>query len=434
MHDIVQQQSTQQLLGAAMSARQAGRTADAIRLFREVVSRGDENPLALNALGLDALARGAVGDAAAMFRRAVAADTRAPDLWMNLAKACRDGGDAAGEETALTSALAVDQTHFMALVRMAELHERQGDLRRASERWTGVLALAAAITERSPAIEMLLEHARDVVARQHAGFAATIDAGLANARDGLSAADRRRFDACIDHALGRRQIYANQTHGLHFPFLPADEFFGRAHFPWLPQIEAQTAVIRAELEAVLAEDSAAILPYVAMDPGTPANKWSQLDRSLAWGAMHLWKDGKRDDAVCARVPRTAAAVEALPLSDMRGRTPTVFFSLLKPGTHLPAHTGVSNVRTIIHLPLIVPEGCEFRVGGETRAWEEGTAWAFDDTIDHEAWNRSDQLRAILIFDVWNPYITPAERDLLRRFYALADASGDAPKAALDISD
>jgi aspartyl/asparaginyl beta-hydroxylase (cupin superfamily) len=86
------------------------------------------------------------------------------------------------------------------------------------------------------------------------------------------------------------------------------------------------------------------------------------------------------------------------------------------------------------LPLIVPDGCAFRVGGETRAWEEGKAWAFDDTIDHEAWNRSDQLRAILIFDVWNPHLTPDECTLLRSFYALADGSHQATSAALKVSD
>jgi aspartyl/asparaginyl beta-hydroxylase (cupin superfamily) len=171
-----------------------------------------------------------------------------------------------------------------------------------------------------------------------------------------------------------------------------------------------------------------------MDPGTPANKWSPLDRSLDWGALHLWKDGRRDEAVCARAPQTAAAVEALPLSDLPGRTPTVFFSLLRPGTHLPAHTGVSNVRTIIHLPLIVPPGCGFRVGGETREWRVGEAFAFDDTIEHEAWNRSEQLRAILIFDVWNPYITEAERDLLRRFYRVAEASDHAGDPSVSVAD
>ncbi len=422
------------MISRAMAAQQAGRQGEAVALFHELLDRAGEQPLALNALGMDALGRRDFASAAAFFDRAIAADPRAPELQMNLAKAYREAGDVAGEERALLGALAVDQTHFMALVRLAELHERTGDLRRAAERWSNVLAVAAGIAERSPALEMMLEHAREVVARQHASFADALDSGLAAARAAAGPSGRRRFDACVDHVLGRRRIYANECHGLHFPFLPADEFFDRAHFPWLGEIEAETDVIRAELEAVLAEDAAPIRPYVAMEPGTPQNKWSTLDHSLAWGAMHLWKDGKRDDAVCARFPRTAAAVERLPLSDLPGRTPTVFFSLLKPGTHLPAHTGVSNVRTIIHLPLIVPQGCEFRVGGETRRWEEGKAWAFDDTIDHEAWNRSDQMRAILIFDVWNPYITAEERDLLRAFYALADGSDTAPTAAMQIGD
>ena len=330
--------------------------------------------------------------------------------------------------------LAIDQRHFMALVRLAELHERTGEADDAAERWANVLAMAPLIEERTPALDLMFEHARDAVTRQRARFAGKVDAGLARARSGVAPGALRRFDACIDHALGRRQIYANQCHGLHFPFLPADEFFERRHFPWLDAIEARTDVIRAELEAVLAEDAGALRPYVAMAPGTPQNKWSPLDGSLAWGAMHLWKDGRRDDAVCARVPQTAAAVEALPLSDLPGRTPTVFFSILQPGAHLPAHTGVSNVRAIIHLPLIVPEGCTFRVGGETRAWREGRAWAFDDTIEHEAWNRSDRPRAILIFDVWNPHITDAERALLRQFYDVANAVQGAPDGAIDISE
>jgi aspartyl/asparaginyl beta-hydroxylase (cupin superfamily) len=292
--------------------------------------------------------------------------------------------------------------------------------------------MSGLIEQRTPAIEAMLEHARDQVARQRAAFAATVEEGLADARHHLPAEDRRRFDACIDHVLGRRQIYANQCAGLHFPFLPAEEFFERRHFPWLDEIEAKTGLIRAELEALLAADRSSILPYVAMEPGTPANKWSPLDRSLDWGALHLWKDGRRDEAACALAPRTAAAVEALPLVDLPGRTPTIFFSLLRPGTHLPPHTGVSNARTIIHLPLIVPPGCAFRVGGQTREWEEGRAWAFDDTIEHEAWNRSDKVRAILIFDVWNPYIEEAERDLLRHFFAIAGAGGHGEDAAIGI--
>jgi aspartyl/asparaginyl beta-hydroxylase (cupin superfamily) len=428
------QAELQRTLAAARQARQAGRRGEAGQLLRDLIARSGEHPAALNALGLNMLADGRQSEATALFHRAIAADPHSPELCMNLAKAFREAGDGAGEREALEGALAIDQRHFMALVRLAELFERTGDETRAAERWTGVLALAGMMDERPPALETMLEHAGEVVARQRAGFAAAIDGGLAEARQGLEASERRRFDACIDHALGRRRIYVNQPAGMHFPFLPADEFFERRHFPWLERIEAETDSIRAELEALLAEDESAIRPYVAMEPGTPANKWSALDHKLDWGALHLWKDGRRDDSVCARVPRTAAAVEALPLSDLPGRTPTVFFSLLKPGTHLPAHSGVSNVRAIIHLPLIVPPGCAFRVGGETREWEAGRAWAFDDTIEHEAWNRSGEVRAILIFDVWNPYITEVERELLRRFYAVAASTDGGADASIGVSD
>ena len=92
--------------------------------------------------------------------------------------------------------------------------------------------------------------------------------------------------------------------------------------------------------------------------------------------------------------------------------PRVSLPALKPHTKIPPHTGVSNVRLVTHLPLIVPPGCGFRVGNDTRSWEEGKAWVFDDTIEHEAWNGSDQLRVVLIFDIWHPQLSQAERALI----------------------
>ena len=187
-------------------------------------------------------------------------------------------------------------------------------------------------------------------------------------------------------------------------------------------LEAQTDVIRAEFLAMVDKRGDAIRPYVRQDAGTPQNKWTALDGSLDWGAAFLWEYGVRNEAVCAACPQTVAALEALPRADIPGRAPSAFFSLLKPRSRIPAHTGVTNTRAIIHLPLIVPPGCFFRVGGETRAWQEGVAFGFDDTIDHEAWNDSDHLRVVLIFDVWNPHLSLAEQQLLKQFYATADAS------------
>jgi aspartyl/asparaginyl beta-hydroxylase (cupin superfamily) len=105
------------------------------------------------------------------------------------------------------------------------------------------------------------------------------------------------------------------------------------------------------------------------------------------------------------------------------------FSVLQPRTRIPPHTGVANTRLVVHLPLIVPEGCGFRVGSETRAWREGEAWVFDDTIEHEAWNDSDRPRTILICDVWNPRLSGAERDAITSVMNAMDRfSGTAPAA------
>jgi len=212
---------------------------------------------------------------------------------------------------------------------------------------------------------------------------------------------------------------------MNYPFLPADEYLDREHFPWIEQLEAQTAVIRAELVELLASPDPGLEPYVTMPPGTPTNTWTELNNSRAWSALHLWKEGERIEQACSRAPKTAAIIEALPLAEIPNRAPTVFFSILEAGKHIPPHTGVTNTRTIIHLPLVVPPGCTFRVGGETREWREGEAFAFDDTIEHEAWNRSDQNRAVLILDCWNPHLSDQERAMICRLFEISDAQKNA---------
>ncbi|RZM00924.1 MAG: aspartyl/asparaginyl beta-hydroxylase domain-containing protein, partial [Sphingomonas sp.] len=133
-------------------------------------------------------------------------------------------------------------------------------------------------------------------------------------------------------------------------------------------LEARTAAIRDEALALLRDGSDAIRPYVRQAAGTPTNRWSGLDGNADWSACFLWEYGVHNDAVCARCPETAAALAAVPQSDIPGKAPTAFFSILRPHAHIPAHTGVTNTRAIVHLPLVVPDQCRFRVGGETRAY------------------------------------------------------------------
>jgi aspartyl/asparaginyl beta-hydroxylase (cupin superfamily) len=96
-----------------------------------------------------------------------------------------------------------------------------------------------------------------------------------------------------------------------------------------------------------------------------------------------------------------------------GSTPSALFSILDAKTRIPPHTGVSNTRLIVHLPLIIPSGCGFRVGAEQREWIPGKAFVFDDTMEHEAWNDSDVPRAVLIFDIWSPFVSEVEREFVR---------------------
>ena len=421
------QPQVSQLVASASSHQRSGRAEAAIRDLEQAVALDPNQPAALNSLGMLALEGGDHQRAAELFRRAAAADPAAPALWLNLAKAQRLLADVEGERNSLRQVLELDQTHLTGLIRMAELHERLGEEGQAVQRWSGVLAIGQRLDQRSSDLDALLGHASAYVAERMRVFSELVDRGLAAEREATEPTARRRFEAAVDASLGRRRIYSNQCAGLHYPFLPADEFFDREHFPWMPALEAQSDAIREELKGLLESGQQGFRPYVKMDPGTPQNKWTDLDHSMRWGAYFLWEFGTRCEEACARCPVTAAALEAIPRADIPGRAPSAFFSLLRPGTRIPPHTGVTNSRTIIHLPLIVPDGCGFRVGGETRTWKVGEAFAFDDTIEHEAWNDSEELRAVLIFDVWNPHLSEAETALLKTFYSVSDASGYNPE-------
>lgn len=421
--------SEQQLarLMQAASAAQAGGQGDAARRHLEqALAIAPAHPGALNALGLQLLAAGDAAAAAERFAQAAAADPGAPPLWLNLAKAERLRGSDEGERRALQRALDIDQRDLTALIRMAELHQRLGEEAKAHHRWSAVIAVGQYVDQPSAELTAILARARSYVAERNRLFGDTVEAGLRDGRGALSPLERRRFDTCVDATLGVRRIYANECAGLHYPFLPADEYFDRAHFPWLADFERHTDAIAAELRALLDDGDRGFRPYVSQQSGTPENKWTELDNSLRWGAFFLWEFGARQDEACERCPATVEALAAVPLCELPGRAPNVFFSLLRPKTRIPPHTGVTNARTIIHLPLIVPGNCRFRVGGETREWQLGEALAFDDTIEHEAWNDSDHLRAVLIVDVWNPHIHESERAMIRRFFEVSDESEHNP--------
>ena len=380
-----------------------------------------------NSEGMSALRRGDFRAAAEAFERAVAADPNSGALLRNLASAHRGARDDEAELAALERALDLDRRDLVAWMRKAELHQRRGENGDAFQAWNSALTLAQPLRPWSGPMAEALEQGQSFVLEAARTLGAVIGDRLGPLSDKLDPVETRRSKAFVDAAIGRRRIYANECHGLCYPFLPADEFFDEQHFPWFPELAAATDSVRAELTALIKDPGEALRPYVRMESGIGENNWSGLDNSLDWGAIFLWEYGEPNRPILERCPETARILESLPVSHIPGRAPSAFFSMLKPHTRIPPHTGVTNTRAIIHLPLIVPDGCGFRVGGETRPWVEGKPFAFDDTIEHEAWNDSGELRSVLIFDVWNPHLTEREREVIVRYYEAADAAGFNPR-------
>ena len=381
-----------------------------------------ETAQSLNTQGLQALDAGDAARAVELLQRAVDSDPHAVPLWLNLSEAQRKAEDQGAEAASLDRAIELEPHSLAAVARRAELHERMGETPEAVHMWTAALTVAPPPERRPPALAALLDEKKAFVEAHNRAFAEVVDRGLAGARAGLDGGDLRRFDRCIDAVLGRRRVFNSAPMGLNFPFLPQDEYLPRELFPWMAKLERHTPAIRRELEALLGDGHPGFQPYVSYPSGAPTGQWDKLNGSLDWSSMFLWKFGERIDEACDRCPDTAAAMADVPLADVPGRAPTVFYSLLRPHSHIPAHVGVTNTRTVVHLPLIVPEKCRFRVGGEIRDWREGEAFGFDDTMEHEAWNDSDQLRAVLIVDVWSPYLNEVEKALLRTFYRTIDGA------------
>ncbi|HUB85715.1 MAG TPA: aspartyl/asparaginyl beta-hydroxylase domain-containing protein, partial [Rhizomicrobium sp.] len=306
----------------------------------------------------------------------------------------------------------IDPYYFPALLARGMLIERGGNIRAAAKIYGRMLPHMPPEEEIPPNLRDAARHAEQVVRESQAALASYLETRLADVRARHASEDLSRFEECKDIALGTKKAYTPKPAMLLVPQLAATQFYDRAQFSWLEKLEAQTDAMREELLQVLRTGSEGFRPYVMRAEGVPLDAFKDLNNSPDWSAFFFWKDARRFDEACARCPRTAAAIDAVPLMHATNFGPTVMFSALAPRTHLPPHSSATNARLIVHLPIIVPEGCRFRVGNTTREWREGEAWVFDDTIDHEAWNDSDKNRVILLLDIWNPALTMAERELV----------------------
>ncbi|MEL0314999.1 MAG: aspartyl/asparaginyl beta-hydroxylase domain-containing protein, partial [Halieaceae bacterium] len=227
-----------------------------------------------------------------------------------------------------------------------------------------------------------------------------------------------RFNDALDLMMGVKARdqetaqFPQMPHVFYMPHLPYRTFYPKEYLPWMESLEDATDTIERELSGLLSKSQGQFKPYVhsGLDKA-PADDGGLLD-SDSWTSAYLWNDGEPEPEVMVACPETARLMESLPLTHIKGFSPSVLFSKLNAGATIAPHTGMINARLICHLPLVVPPSCGLRVGEDERDVVRGEAWAFDDSINHEAWNRSDEDRIILLFDVWRPELNEDERMLI----------------------
>ena len=355
-----------------------------------------------------ALNRGDSRAASEQFTRMLSAGTADAGVWFGLSVAHRQLGAAAEENQALEQALALDPNYLPALIRKADLFMQQGNERAACSYYGAAARLSAARPGLPP--EWQREAQRAAAAAQQ--IAGRFEAYLLNALagHGFDATGADRFSRALDLLLGKRQIYLQEPKSFYFPELPQVQFYDRRQFPWAAPLEAATSRIRAELNALLASASG-FEPYIRRIADRPNFRHPLLE-SPDWSACYLIRDGREVGETAARCPDTLAALREVPLCRIAERTPSVLFSLLRPGTRIRPHHGFTNARLICHLPLIVPGECALRVGNQIHPWREGELVVFDDSMEHEAWNLSKELRVVLLFDIWRPELTDRERAMV----------------------
>lgn len=202
----------------------------------------------------------------------------------------------------------------------------------------------------------------------------------------------------------------------YMPDLPPTPVF--QNLTWAEELEKATPDILEEYRR--AGVQVAGKPYIPQTAEL-SQEWNALKGSSSWNSIHLYENAQPNKELSKLFPKTLKALKKLPLVTVMGNPLEVFFSVLAPDTHIPPHFGLSNCRMTVHLPLVVPADCGIRVGQDSYQWEQGKIFAFDDSFNHEAWNKSDQIRVVLIFEAWAPDLSTAEQSAISASYAARDA-------------
>lgn len=312
-----------------------------------------------------------------------------------------------------------------ALIAKAD-HRRRDDDRRAANAYYGAaIRTLAARPSADPHIISEVQRAQKAVDWLGDIFRDHLLNGLAEA--GFPREKQHpRFRRSLDMMFGLEQRpleqrpYPQRPMAHYYPDLEYVQFADTSGYQWISAVEAKFAEMQKEALGLLQQHDG-FQPYMKTNAARPQQDHHGLLENPDWSTLHLWQNGAPVDEHVRRCPVIFDAIMAhVPLCHIGPRAPSVMLSLLKPGAKIPPHSGMLNSRLICHLPLVVPPDCGFRVGTETIEWQEGKVIAFDDSVEHEAWNDSAFDRLVLIFDIWRPELEESEQAQIRTMFSIVD--------------
>lgn len=369
--------------------------------------------------GLLALQQNKPAEAREIFENLIEAGAVNASIWLAMAYACRDLGDTAALLEAVDKSLELEARNPRAYILRGDYFDAGGDYQAAASFYLKGLNLAPPAAQTPLDLKPELERAQQRYTAIIKGFEEFLLEHLGADID-EAGEEARRVQYSLDILTGKKQPYFQAPKTYFFPELANVEFADPADFDWIGEIEAATDDIREELTRVIAVDNE-FEPYITGSDDRPESDPHGLIDNKDWSALYLWRGGQLIEKTATLFPKTVEVINKLPIPRIEGHSPNILFSLMRPGAKIPPHNGKINTRFICHLPLIIPPKCGFRVGNRTREWKEGKVWIFDDTIDHEAWNDSDQARYILLFEIWRPELTVVEQKLVGKIMRAIDS-------------
>ena len=385
--------------------------ADALRAARELAPSE-----AAVFLGNYAVHRGMWAEAALEFERAVRLSPADLDVQEKLGLACERTGALARASETLRQVIEADPGRSTARLLLGFVEHRLGN------ELAGMVHMQWAFRQARQRGDWLDVHTTPHWLQDHVrGAAAFVTRHsqelLGRALRGAGG-DTRRVEAFIRNQLGLERFdspdprQAPKKHRM--PGLPATPWFDTALYPWAQRLREAFPDVLAEYHAV-ASGEGGFEPFLNFRSDEQVAKHlGTTGPAPEWNAFFFYRHGERNEENCRRCPKTAALIDSLPLIRLPQATPEICFSVLTPGSHILPHRGDSNLRSVVHLGLVIPPHCVLKVAGEERSWAPGEVLAFDDTYEHEAWNRSGAVRAVLLMDAWNPHLTEVERTVLPR--------------------